>query len=326
MICTLRLYYALEMRFSVVSVIFAFFILSIVPDPSSAAPTFRVQWHQNRLSISANGAPLGDIIAEVARQTGTEVRGAQVLKRCSHLQLSDLALRDALRTMLAKVNYAIVNKSAASDARPTLLLIIHDDPSSHASSDDLAHQASKASASPKVPMTPDEMTFKETDNLRHAAEAGDLHSLRSAAVKGDSVAQSVALQLLAEKDPPQASRFAIVAAHSSDIDRRLNALQVLREIDTPASAATLGAALKDPALAVRQAALDGLVGQTEPDTVMLLVEATRDRDPSIRIQALEFLSQRGSAGEEGLNRALSSPDLDVRSRARELLDQMNPAP
>ena len=87
-----------------------------------------------------------------------------------------------------------------------------------------------------------------------------------------------------------------------------------------------GAALKDPALAVRQAALEGLVGQTEPQTVSLMVEATRDRDPSIRIQALEFLSQRGSAGEEGLNLALSSSDLDVRSRARELLDQMNPAP
>jgi len=113
--------------------------------------------------------------------------------------------------MLAKVKYAIVNKSA-SNGHPTLLVIILDDPASHGSSDDFARQASKAPGIPQVAMTPDEMTFKETDNLRLAAETGDLHSLRRARrERRTAPAQGVALQLLAEKDPAQASRLAIVA-------------------------------------------------------------------------------------------------------------------
>jgi HEAT repeat protein len=76
---------------------------------------------------------------------------------------------------------------------------------------------------------------------------------------------------------------------------------------------------------VRQAAVTGLLSKTEPETVGLLIEATKDRDPSIRLQAVEFLSQKGTEGEAGLTLALGSPDAQVRSRAQELLDQMNPA-
>src|SRR5882672_5982758 len=88
-----------------------------LPAISEAARTdkqFNVQWQHGRLSVIADGAPLQDVLAEVARQTGLEIRGIRSLKRRSHLQLTDLTLREGLGRILAQVNHAIVENSAGS--------------------------------------------------------------------------------------------------------------------------------------------------------------------------------------------------------------------
>ncbi|MDO8430805.1 MAG: HEAT repeat domain-containing protein [Candidatus Binatus sp.] len=304
-----------------------FFFLPAIVEAASADKSFSVRWQQNRLSVVANGAPLRDVLAEVARQTGLEVTGIKALKRESRGQFSDLLLRDAVKKLLGNVNYAILENGAGANGDEHLVvMVLGDSAPSSARESSVIDKSSDEKPLPKRPLTPDEYAVAEADNLHEAADRGDLGALRRAAAKGDPVAQSVALQLLSSKDPDHAKRLAIAAATSTDLDRRLSGLQVLADIDAPDSTATLGAALKDPALAVRQAALTGLVSQTEPQTVALMVEATRDRDPSIRLQALEFLSQRGADGEAGLTQALGSPDSEVQSRARELLDQMNPTP
>ena len=302
----------------------SFVLLILIPAVLQAAPgekPFSVRWQQERLSITADGAPLAGVLQEVARQTGIEVRGIETIRRDAHVRLSDLPLGQGLSRLLANVNYALLEGAIGSHGEEHLVVVVLGESSQRT----VRAPASDQPLSKQVSLNPDENAIKEADKLNQAAESGDLSALRRAAAGGDSSAQAVALQLLSRSDPKHAKALAIAAATSRDLDRRLSGLQVLGDIDGPDATAALGAALKDPALSVRQAALMGLLGQTQPNTVGLLVEATKDRDPSIRIQALEFLSQRGAEGEAALTLALSSPETEVRSRARELLDQMNAA-
>ena len=302
----------------------SFVLLILISAAVHAAPgenPFSVRWQQERLSITADGVPLAGVLQEVARQTGIEVRGIETIRRQAHIRLSDLPLPQGLSRLLANVNYALMEGAIGSHGEEHLVVIVLGDSSQRT----VRAPVSDQTLSKQVSLSADENAIKEADKLNQAAESGDLRALRRAAARGDSSAQAVALQLLSRSDPKRAKALAIAAATSRDLDSRLSGLQVLCDIDGPDATAALGAALKDPALSVRQAALMGLLGQTQPNTVELLVEATKDRDPSIRIQALEFLSQRGAEGEAGLTLALSSPETEVRSRARELLDQMNAA-
>jgi HEAT repeat protein len=54
----------------------------------------------------------------------------------------------------------------------------------------------------------------------------------------------------------------------------------------------------------------------------MLSQALKDRDPSIRVLALEALALRGAEGQEALKSVLNTEDPLVRSRAAELLEQM----
>ena len=86
---------------------------------------FAVEWQVQRLSVQASKAPLSQVLREVSRQTGIEIRGAKPLQEKVSIAFSRQPLNYAIRTLLAKMNYAIVEeKSANGEPRPVRILIL----------------------------------------------------------------------------------------------------------------------------------------------------------------------------------------------------------
>ncbi|MFH0342958.1 MAG: hypothetical protein ACHBNF_12695 [Chromatiales bacterium] len=84
-----------------------------------------VGWQAQRLSVQASKAPLSQVLREVSRQTGIEIRGAEALQQKVSIAFSRQPLNDAIRTLLAKMNYAIVEEQSANgEPRPVRILIL----------------------------------------------------------------------------------------------------------------------------------------------------------------------------------------------------------
>ncbi|MGO9058636.1 MAG: HEAT repeat domain-containing protein [Candidatus Binataceae bacterium] len=246
-----------------------------------------VDWQQERLSVSADGAPLARVLLEVARRTGLELRGASVLRRNADVHFSGLPLRDGLKKLLASVNSAIVETPSGPQTRRHLIVVVLAGPS-----DWQTNVQSNAGADAHEGQSVAETGPQLLARLHRAAEERDLDALRKTAANGDRVAQAVALQLLSRLDPDQAESLAAAASRSPDLNRRLTSLQVLGDIDSEAAVRALGAALSDSNTAARQAAVTGLIGQSSPDAVTFLTQALEDRDASVRMLALDFLAQK----------------------------------
>lgn len=257
---------------------------------------------------------MDEILTEVARQTGSEVKGVAGLRRPVRARFSRLPLKEVLERLLAGVNFAMLESPArAGRSRHLTVMVL-------GGSTPSAVPAHGEKASPGAPPPAADPTIAELEARR---DKGDWEALRQAASAGDSVSQSTALQLLAKHDPESAAKLAAAAMRSSDPNHRLAGIQALADLDSPAAAQALGSALKDADTGVRESAVMSLLSQTSPETVDFLTRAIDDREYSIRMTALEFLAQRGADGEAALYWAsLHGADPLARSRASELLDQM----
>src|SRR5262249_27314800 len=209
------------------------------------------------------------------------------LRNRTTVRFSDLSLPEALRRLLGKTSYALLEKGqdAPRDARFILVVVGKASCGQFPGTSFQKSEEREAGA-------PTEASVRSAIDLNEAFENGDLNMLQRSARSGDVTGQAVALKLLSQSDPEEAKVIALSAARSSNLDAKLNGLQVLGEIDDPESTAALGAALKDRSLAVRQAAVTNLLNQSGPEAVRLLTLASKDQDPAIRIQAVDFLAQR----------------------------------
>jgi HEAT repeat protein len=81
---------------------------------------------------------------------------------------------------------------------------------------------------------------------------------------------------------------------------------------------TLGNALADPNREVKEAALQALSQRKGSSATEVLRRGLADPDPEFRLEVLETLAERGDV--DGLRRAKSDPDEDVRERAADLLE------
>jgi len=253
----------------------------------------KVSWSHERLSVTAERTPLSEVVDRVAGKIGIEVRGIESLRGEATVHFSEIPLRVALGRLLGKTSYALIeNPPDAARARFVLVIVGQSPNDPDSSSASRSNPASDSTAA-------NQATVRSANELGEAAQNGDLGTLRRAARTGEGTEQAVALRLLSERDPEEARAVALTSSRSSNLDTKLNGLQVLGEIDDPESTAALGAALKDPALAVRQAAVTSLLDQTGPEAVRFLSLATKDQDPSIRMQAIEFLAQKKAQGDAG---------------------------
>lgn len=97
----------------VVLPILALFIIVRTVVFSSAAfsqTQAKVEWNRGRLSVSAEMAPLSEILSEVARRTGIEVQGHENLQENAFVHFSSAPLLEGPESLLSGLNYTIMNK------------------------------------------------------------------------------------------------------------------------------------------------------------------------------------------------------------------------
>ena len=255
-------------------------------DPGQLAA--RVQWHQGRLSIDADGVPLKDLLAAIASTTSVEMRGLAHLESAVSLHISNVTLRGGLDAALARTNYAIVEQPSARDRETHMVVIV------------IGHKSDsgdKASGNAKVVAQDEPSAAADPyQAVERFAVNGNMRALRDAVASADPTIRALAMQRLGREDPVEGRRAAIAAAKSEEPMQRVFAAQVLGGLDSPESTETLGAALADPDSGVRQAAVVGLLGQTSPAAFQFLLHALQDDDESVRRLARELLnrSDRGS--------------------------------
>jgi hypothetical protein len=305
--------------YKAVIAILLFVPLFVVSSTRAQAP-FTVDWQEERLSVTAEKVPLAQILHEVARLTGVEIRGLEELQEKVSVRFANLSLREGLQKLLAQVNYFLLEKTVPrGGTQPTLVLVSgRQTPSSSEA------LGSKEGAKPEGESVAQDLEDleKRLAALDAFAEQGNEEALRQAAADPNQAIQAAAFALLARQNPAAATTLAAAAARGLDFARRLTGLQVLGQLDNPLAVQTLGEALADEDVGVRKYAIQSLEGQTTSDATRLLSHALKDQDPSIRVLALQALAAKGVEGREALESALNTRDPLVRSHAAELLQQM----
>lgn len=248
----------------------------------------RVAWRDQRLSVDGAGAPIVQVLSEVARRTGIAVEGAAGLSGVTHAQFANLPLAQALSQLLPGVNFAIVEKPCTSAGACPMTLVLLDNPSLRALQ---PAQTGAAHGAPEAGITAD--PNQRLEQIYEAAQGGNLQALKLAATGRNSDAtQAMALDLLAQRDPGAAANLAQDAAASSDLGERVTGLAALAHLDSPAAVRVLGKALSDSDSGVKQTALLGLAEQSGPEAARLMSQAAQDPDPAIQSLAKSLLAAR----------------------------------
>jgi hypothetical protein len=270
--------------------------------PQHSVQQTKIECRQGKLSVTASNASLYQIIQEVTRQAGVELRGSpQELQHAVSVQFSNLPLDRGLKELLTNVDYVIIGDvSNPISARRARLLIFNP-----AALDD----------------TPTGPQLLGQPAPLGAAPAGVDPALLKEIMSADPALQSHAFQTLATQDPQQAVQALQVAIANGQPAVRLQALQLLdqyNQADPGAVLAAFRSALSDKDTTVKEYAIQALAGRGTSDSVELLRQAFSDPDPEVRLLVLETLAQNPEATDL-LQSALSDPDESVRNAAAEVL-------
>lgn len=120
--------------------------------PARAEAPFTVQWTDKGLSVVAEGAPLAEVLTQVAARTRLEIRGLEKVQGNTWADFSDLPLREALKKLLATVNYAILEKPSGKLAAAQVQLVILGSVAGRGVAESVADQAPSA---PELEAEPD---------------------------------------------------------------------------------------------------------------------------------------------------------------------------
>lgn len=283
------------------------------PPPPPANST--IGWENQRLSVTAEAAPIAELLDAIAGKTGMEVQGIDRLRGNADASFAGLSLKEALQVLLPNARYSFDELTSASGTRRVLSIFSYTPAETTASAPDPLPSAETLAVAGFVP--------DAYRKLYGWAEHGDLKALRKAATEGDPTTQTIAMQLLAKQDPEQAAKLAANALTQTETNRRIDAVRNLGEIDSEAATDALAGALNDRDLVVRQSALMALNGQSSDQAIPLLARALQDRDASIRLLALDLLAEKGADGASGITAALQDADYRIRDHARRLLAQLS---
>lgn len=280
-------------------------------------PRSTVEWTTEGLRIEADHAPLRDLLAEVARQTGLRVSGAETLVEQVTVRLSGLDLRAALRRLLSGVNYILVERGDGVEGSPddTLLIVVgrwqaRPGPAEPGGSVDPGPEADQVAVTGAL----------EQLIIRQGSAAG--FALWTAALAGeDSNVRALAMETLAQFNPSEGLEAMRAVARSEDPLARMTALQVLSSRPGDAALPVLLEALGDPDIQVKGYALAVLLGEQHAGLVQALDRVRRDPDPRFRYFAVQAIGQApGTEAEEYLRSArLHDTDESVRKEAAEQL-------
>ena len=239
------------------------FTLFLVSSASAHTP-LHVEWREERLSVSAEKEPLAQILHEVARQTGMEIRGLEGLQEQVSVRFAGLPLQEGLQKL--SVNYLVVWQTSPQRGwRPVLSLV----------------------SRRKVP-SPPEALLREANPSPVGTQPEGEPGL------GDTQEERLrALHALAKQSDEETVLAALGAALADeDATVKSSAIQALADRGGAEALEYLHQAFRDPDPAIRRLVLESVI-QLD-DGLPLVQEALADADETLRALARSRLELAGS--------------------------------
>ena len=318
-------------------------LLSFCASPIRAESPVKVDWNKGRLSVAAENAELSQILREVARQTGIEIRGSQDIGQRVSVHFSDVSLEKGLKALLDGVDYAVLGDISSPEKTRAAHVVVFGLLASDANRNSLSNATTGVSVSPASTLhrrrsakqraaVGEEKPGSEggepsQEELVAAVEAaaGDVDALSKAVQKSDQTVRTEAFEKLSKLNP-QAAMDALSSALNSDQSvERLQALQLLDQsdlADKDAVVSAMGQALSAGDPAIKDYAIQALARRGGSQEIDLLRQALGDPDPAVRLMVVESVGQEpGSL--PLLQQALKDGDSSVSAAASELLKAAN---
>ena len=229
--------------------------------------------HGERLSATLRQASVGEVFAELARQTGIQmqVEGAAATETVS-AEFTNLLLDEGIKRILQGENYALTYSEESQDnlGRGKIVAV--------------RVLASRSEPIPREPVS-DVATGPNprlgTSAVVQGAEMRDrsaLASFLSATRDADPRARRTAVIALGELgDESAVEALGQLLISDSDKKVRRAATEALAEIGSPQALGALGGALKDQDLVVQRNAAEAIVAIDGEQTLARLREAVRDQ-------------------------------------------------
>jgi HEAT repeats len=294
----------------------------LVCPPSAFAQKMKVEWKNQRLSVSAREVPLSEILIEISRQTGIEVGGLEELHGQAVEDFSSLPLREGLEKLLSGRNYAIINKPSCANCASQVWVVVF------GKGDGLPPDFSftpirRDAAGGNRTGVEDTGSDKNKEAKAIAAADEDEQTLRKALLDPDPAVQAEALQELAERPGIEALDALLSAARSKDPTLRLQGLELLSQstkADRETVLSVLGEALQDKDPDVQEFTVQTLVTEGGSDGIDLLRRAFHDADVSLKTMIVDSLGSTPDAVPL-LEEASSDSDESISTSAAALLEE-----
>ncbi len=290
---------------------------------ASGQAQLQVVWKAGRLTLTAENAPLSQILEELQRQTGLEVRGADQLRGRVSIHLSNVALSDGLQALLQGCNYAIIGHLPLAEGapRPSLYVFGYVANRHNDVSNGVAESTGRSRAAKKqTELGENRGQFVLVDGR---VELFDEQALRKGIRDDDPDVQGRAVETLAQQNQGAALEELLAQTHSDQAASRLQALQILdqtRWVDGATVLSALEKALGDEDPSVKGLAIESLAMRGGSVAMDYLSKALNDPDPSVRAMVVESVAQTDE-GLPLLQQAASDSDESVSTSAAALLKQ-----
>jgi type II secretory pathway component GspD/PulD (secretin) len=270
---------------------------AVSESPAAApAPTLKASQRDGRVTLSAQDTPLVDVLSEFSRVSGIHIylEASVSADEATTIAFENLPPEDGLRRLLRAKNFMFVYSGGGlSEVR------VYTDGKGQFQKLSTDGRASK---------------FGVPTRARRTADAKPSEESPSTAMSNEDREEALRMrtQALSNPDPDERSagleELVSIEDHQLAVDTAMKVLETERVSD------------------VLQSALNIFSGvETAPiEPVLAFINAGRAQESSVRIQALEFLSDRG-AGDPRVRELLSQlakndSDKDVRESAQNLLE------
>lgn len=251
-----------------------------------ADQAFRVEFSQGLLSVKARDVRLQDLLNEVARHSGIELRLYAPLDERVTRSFNELGLPQAIDRLLRGKSYTLQQAGDGSASMSSTLWVFG--------------QGSRVGSElalelPRVATSPEDAFGNRLEVVAALAETGD--------------------------EPDTAALASAIVDRSISV--RYEAVHVLGEIGGATSTGLLEQALQDADTNIRTASIDALAEIGGEDSARALALALNDADPAVRENAVYALGDIGGAtATELIEQAARDPDALVREVADEILSEL----
>jgi len=328
------------------------FLASFLSSFALADAPLEVGWRNGRLSVNAKDVQFSQVLREIARQTGTEMQGLEMLHGRVSVHFSGAGLAESFQNLLSGHGYALINKTSQGDGNPHLLLVVLEERVPH------QEEAAKMNTNNPSPVPRSGPPLEETPRPAAPVEAqklpgpfaspllnpsarasvplsqklaafnasigqGDQEALREVLLDSDPMVQASAFQALAGQDKEAATEALLSAVGSDQPSTRLKALQFLDQsgyADQQTVLPVLADALKDGDVMVRGYALQALATRGGEESISYLRQALGDPEPSFRTMVISSVAGKDEM-RPLLREALLDRDESVSRLADFLLQQ-----